>query len=153
MDSSRVALTKPTSVPILFFFATEAAFPSTFATLALRFFGIATVVAARALLKVADTFFEMLGRDPLRGVLVALVAGIFLEVRGRVVGVAPRRVVPIEAEILVVSERRRTPTRRAVTCGTLTGDLLMQRICGPLILVANWRIRSGCPKPIGRAQT
>ena len=89
---------------------------------------IGAAVAFNAVLEVANTFFDMLAPDILRGVLMAAVAGVAAVVVTHMTGRAFHVVIAIQNEILVVIEGCRYPFVLGMALAAIPGDLLMERI-------------------------
>ena len=96
-------------------------------------------MAAHAVLKVADALIQVSGLNPRRIMLVATVAGVFLEVRRHVTGLA-RDVAAfamVQRERMI--ERRALPRRRGVTRRTIGAKLA--KMCLRFGMATHTRLR------------
>ena len=94
----------------------------------LGFVLVSTAVAFHAVLEVRDAFFAVLAGDALGRVLVAAVARVAIERLGMARLARSGRMVAVEAEGLLVLERRRLPCRRGVARRTVIPGLTMEHV-------------------------
>ena len=94
---------------------------------------IGIAMALDTVVKVADSFLDMLAANFLQRMLMATVAGVGAVVVAHVAGYTFHVVVAIQLEILRMIKGRRGPFVLAVTFAAIAGDLLMQAVFGRLV--------------------
>ena len=95
------------------------------------FVGIA--VALDTVVKVTDSFFDMLAPNIRRRVFVATITGVTAVVVAHMAGDAARIVIAVKREILVVIESRWCPLVLLVALAAVAAHLLVQRIARRLV--------------------
>ena len=90
-------------------------------------------MAFHAVLKITDTFLQVLATNVDRRVLVTAIAGVVGVVISLMTGDASAVVMPVQQEILSVLERGGLPSLWGVTLPAVAIDLAMQSVGGCLV--------------------
>jgi hypothetical protein len=131
--------------------ATKFGLPAHLLPCALGLLFVTAAVALLARLELPDPFFQVLRPDVLRRVLVAFVAGVGGEVaRRRVAGATVLRMMPIEAEVGLVIERRGRPRCGLVAEIAARFHTRVDQIAGslPFVTIVAGLQRGGQQQPV-----